>query len=113
MIKPTMEEARLLARNNKMVPISLEMFADVKTPIEILKTIRAKSDNWYILESVNGGDNWGRYSFLGYNPTTAISGTSGIITIKNGASKSVVIEDAVNSLAECLPRFQRRSALGL
>lgn len=73
MIRPTMEEAKRLSEGKTIVPVALEIFSDVKTSIEILRNIRRKSDQWYILESVNGAGGWGRYPFLGCDPPLAVS----------------------------------------
>ncbi|MCL2194422.1 MAG: anthranilate synthase component I family protein [Oscillospiraceae bacterium] len=68
MIRPTLAQAKAAAQHHSIVPIALEIFSDTKTPMEILRQMRRQSDDWFILESVNGGDSWGRYTFLGYKP---------------------------------------------
>jgi anthranilate synthase component 1 len=82
MIRPTIDEARSLCRDNTIIPISLELFSDIKTPIEVLKRIKEKSDECYLLESVEGGEKWGRYSFLGYNPKLTVKCKDGIVEIR-------------------------------
>jgi len=106
MISPALDEAKRLAEGKTVIPISLEMFSDVKTPIEILRNIRQHSENWYILESVNGSDGWGRYSFLGYEPSVTVSGTSGIVTVKSGRSKEMLIRDPVALFREMLDGYK-------
>ena len=73
MISPTLEEAKKLAAGYTMIPVALEIFSDQKTPIEVLRSVKAKGERCFILESVGGGDSWGRYSFLGYKPVKTIS----------------------------------------
>lgn len=68
MIKPNLAQAKAAAQHHNIVPIALEVFSDTKTPIEILRQMRRQSEDWFILESVNGGNSWGRYTFLGYKP---------------------------------------------
>lgn len=106
MIRPTMSEAKMLAEGNHMIPISLEIFSDVKTPIEILKNIREKNKQWYILESISGSDTWGRYTFLGYHPTLTLSGTSGVITIKQGNSTNVILEQPIKRIRDTLTQYK-------
>lgn len=89
MIRPSMEEARDLSRTNRVIPIAMEIFADVKTPIQLLATIRKRSNDWFILESVSGSDNWGRYTFLGYKPSRSIFGTQGTVTIESKGIETV------------------------
>lgn len=72
MIRPSLKKAKELGFNNNLIPISKEIFSDIKTPIQVLRKLKEKSDRCYLLESVEGGEMWGRYSFLGYNPQMAI-----------------------------------------
>ena len=60
MIKPSMEEARGYCGDYQSIPISLELFSDIKTPIEVLKVLKATGKKCYLLESVEGGEKWGR-----------------------------------------------------
>ena len=72
MIRPTLAQAKAAAQHHSIAPIALEIFSDTKTPMEILRQMRRQSDDWFVLESVNGGDSWGRYTFLGYKPVQQI-----------------------------------------
>ena len=72
MIRPTMEQARNFCQDNTIIPICLELFSDIKTPIEVLKCLKAEQKKCFLLESVEGGEKWGRYSFLGFNPELTI-----------------------------------------
>ena len=83
MIRPGLDEARELCAGNTMVPIAMELLADVKTSIEILKSIRQGHRSFYILESVESADTWGRYSFIGYDPTMTVSGKCGLISVED------------------------------
>ena len=100
MIKPTLEEAKRISTGCAVVPIALEIFSDQKTPIEVLRNIRKQSDNWFILESVNGSDSWGRYTFLGYKPVLNVYGTGDTITVKNGMGETKTNADAVAVIRE-------------
>ena len=82
MIRPTLEEAKRLAGGHTIVPIALEIFSDIRTPMEILKVLKSRGKNAYILESVENADSWGRYTFLGYNPSMTVTGTDVFVTIK-------------------------------
>ena len=82
MLTPTLEEAQKLSEYG-VIPIKREIFADIKTPIEVLKILRGVSRHVYILESVEDREKWGRYTFLGYNPALEISTLDGELTVKN------------------------------
>ncbi len=54
------------AKTYNMVPVCSEILADMETPVSILdKLYPANKGSIFLLESVEGGDRWGRYSFLG------------------------------------------------
>lgn len=106
MIKPTLEEAKKLAQDNSVVPVALEVFSDVTTSIQLLKNIRRKSKNWFILESVTGSDSWSRYTFLGYSPTLAVYGANGTTTIQNGANETLHHGDPVTIVRKILAQYK-------
>ncbi|MDR1135606.1 MAG: anthranilate synthase component I family protein [Clostridiales Family XIII bacterium] len=85
MIIPDLTEARELSKGNTLVPISMELYADLKTPVEVLRTVTAAGQNAYILESAPGGESWSRYTFIGYEPLLEISGAGDrVVIIENG-----------------------------
>ena len=89
MIRPTLDEAKKFAenKNNTIIPIALEIFSDIRTPMEVLKVLKSKGKNAYILESVENGESWGRYTFLGYNPSMTLIGKDGVVTIKTSTDE--------------------------
>ena len=113
MIQPTLEEARRLAEGNTVIPVSMEMFSDVKTSIQILKNIREKSDRYFILESVTGSENWGRYSFLGYRPTMTVHGRDGVTKVAHDGSVTETREEPLEVIREILSRYKSSRIHGL
>lgn len=79
----TLNEARELAKDFKVVPISEEIMADIKTPMEVLRILKKESSHCYMLESVEDQKRWGRYTFLGFEPTMEITCTDGVVTVRN------------------------------
>ncbi|HXW83200.1 MAG TPA: anthranilate synthase component I [Candidatus Binataceae bacterium] len=62
---------QLAARGYNLIPVSREIAADLETPVSaFLKT--ARGDYAFLLESVRGGEKWGRYTFLGSEPHSVI-----------------------------------------
>ena len=70
-LQPTLEEVRALAAQPSIrrVPVKRELFADRITTIEAMRALRAASNHCFLLESAEADQRWGRYSFLGFNPT--------------------------------------------
>ena len=78
---PSLEEAKKIAGDEsyKRIPISYEIFSDTKTSIEVLRRLRILSNHCYMLESIEDSQNWGRYSFLGFNPILEITCQDGVL----------------------------------
>ncbi len=79
----SLEEARKLSEGYKVVPISREILADIRTPMEVLRILKGVSSHCYMLESVEKQERWGRYTFLGYDPKMEITCTDGRMVIRN------------------------------
>ena len=69
MIVPSFAEFEQLAQRGNLVPVSAEVHFDWETPISAYRKI-ANGDFSFLLESVEGGEKWGRYSFLGSSPSS-------------------------------------------
>ena len=82
MIRPSLIEVKQFdAQRYRRVPISMEMYSDRMTPIGVLKTLREKSRHCFILESAEDSQRWGRYTFLGFNPTLGITCRDGKVKV--------------------------------
>lgn len=79
MIQPKMNLLKELQKQNKYktAPVSMEILSDIKTPIQVLKILKGVSKHCYMLESVSGHEKWGRYTFLGYDPSLEITCQNG------------------------------------
>jgi len=64
MYQPSFAEFKKLAEKGNLIPVYREILADVETPVSVLMKLQ-KKEHVYLLESVEGGEKWGRYSFLG------------------------------------------------
>ena len=74
-ILPELSDAMKIAAQGiyKVLPVSCEILSDIYTPIEALKKLKKVSAHCYMLESVVEREKWGRYTFLGYDPTMEIT----------------------------------------
>ncbi len=97
MISPTLEEVKKIAKNKefKRIPVSYELFSDIATPIEVMRKLKAISKHCYMLESVEDSENWGRYSFLGYNPLLEFTCQDGVVSIKGNVNSDDFDESEV------------------
>ena len=67
MIHPEYDEFATLARRGNVVPVYRELLADLETPVSAFLKLH-RGGPGFLLESVQGGEKWGRYSFLGTEP---------------------------------------------
>ena len=81
---PTLETIRQLAQTKeyRRIPLCRELYADRYTPVEVMRILRKASRHCYLLESASQTEVWGRYSFLGYDPSMEITCTDGILRIR-------------------------------
>ncbi len=86
MVKPSFDESVILSKGMNVIPLWTEVYADLRTPIQILKTLKRMSVKYYLLESVEGGDKWGRYSYLGFDPALEVRGKKGDVEIISSVS---------------------------
>jgi anthranilate synthase component I, non-proteobacterial lineages len=90
MFYPDFSTARSLAGNYNIIPVSMEVHADMETPISIYKRLE-NSGCSFLLESVEGGEKWARYSFIGRNPFLTVRGgcKSTMLQYRNGKIEEV------------------------
>jgi len=87
LIYPSKQEFDRLAQEANVVPVTKEIYSDTKTPIGIFMRF-ADEQNSFLLESVEGGEKWARYSFIGRNPYMTFSSDGDEMTIvQNGKTK--------------------------
>ena len=83
MHSPTNEETeRFSAEGYGAIPVSRTVLADIRTPIEVLRTLMGVDSHCYILESVENRQRWGRYTFLGFDPILDIVCSDGRTEIR-------------------------------
>ena len=80
-ISPTREEFHKLAASHTVLPVWTEMLADVETPVAAyMKLVGDKPG--FLLESVDHGERWSRYSFVGRDPLATLTLRDGNISIE-------------------------------
>ena len=112
MIVPSLEEFRSLAKGGKLVPVYREVFADHDTPVSAFRKI---DDGPYafLLESVEGGEKWGRYSLLGSRPSVVFIARGGKSEILTGGKRVAGKKSPAEELAALLEQHQAIALPGL
>ena len=107
MIFPDFSQFSTLAQQGNFVPVYQEWVADLETPVSAWYKICAGQPYSFLLESVEGGENLGRYSLLGCDPLWVLE-TKGNCTTQRyrDASVKVFEGDPFEILANCLKPYQ-------
>lgn len=113
MYYPDYEEASRYEKDYNMIPVCREIYADVITPITLLRKLSQVDSRFFLLESVEGGNRWGRYSFLGVNPLMQISAKDGVVTLKSGAIEQKEEKEPMEALKEQLAKFKTPKLAGM
>ena len=86
-----------------LAPVSMEILSDFITPIEAIRILKAASTHAYLLESAKANENWGRYTFLGFEPELSISCIDGKMNVDG---KEFECSDPTNYLRELLKKYK-------
>lgn len=72
-LEPSLGEVRTLARPGRLVPVYAELLADLETPVSAYLKLAAGEPYAFLLESVEGGERLGRFSFIGAQPRRVLT----------------------------------------
>ncbi len=112
-ITPNKEAFLEKAKQGNLIPVWKEILADQETPVSAYERVRQflrekdQASHTWLLESVEGGEHIGRYSFIGGTPRAIIRacGTSTVIT-EGGRISEVNNADPLDVLKEYMARYQ-------
>jgi anthranilate synthase component 1 len=100
------EQFRELARRGTFVPVCKEIVADLLTPVSAFLKIAEHADYAFLLESVEGGEHVGRYSFLGKDPFLILRARDGKTTMERGGATSESDRPFVETLRRLMADFR-------
>ena len=80
-VLPELDEFRRLAADHRVVPVWRELLADLTTPVAAFARVVGDGDG-FLLESVEGGDRWSRWSFIGRRPHGTLVSKDGTLRIE-------------------------------
>jgi len=108
MYTPQVQEVIRLAREYNLIPVVRHLLADTETPIRVFQQFYSEKQA-FLLESVEGGVKWARYSFIGTDPFLTIRAKNGAVEIVNGSSKRYEEEKPVEVLKALLRSYHSPS----
>lgn len=95
-----------LAQRGTFVPVCKEIVADLLTPVSAFLKIAEHADYAFLLESVEGGEHVGRYSFLGKDPFLVLRSREGKTIVEKAGATSELNEPFVRTLRNLLAEYQ-------
>ncbi len=84
---PTKEQYIELAADKNAIPVCVEVLADTETPVGLLRKVGNGDGPAFLFESVEGGERWGRYSFLGFSARARVRVYSDAVEIEENGEK--------------------------
>ncbi len=111
--KPDRKTFLKLAQEANLIPVYQEVLVDMETPISLFYKVSV-GHYAFLLESLEGGEKWARYSFIGVNPFLIFRSRGQQITLLDRhGERRLESEDPLEEVREILSRFKAANIPGL
>ncbi len=107
MFQPSLDDFKKKAKQGNLIPVYREILADMETPVSAFQKID-DGRHAFLLESVEGGEKWGRYSFLGSRPSVVVRSFDRKVEIirKGNVEIHLFDRDPLESIKKILSAYQ-------
>jgi len=105
-IRPSFDEFCSLAAQHTVVPVWCELLADLETPVAAFVKLVGEQPG-FLLESVEHGERWSRYSFVGRSPSATLVLRNGTLTTEGSVPDSVPLNAGILAALDELLRIYR------
>ncbi|GFP33487.1 anthranilate synthase component I, partial [Candidatus Hakubella thermalkaliphila] len=102
---PSKDEFLQLARDYNLIPVYQEIVADMDTPVSVFKKMN-DGQSAFLLESVEGAERWGRYSFIGSSPFIIVESRGNQVVIQENGEQKQIREEPLKVIAQILSRYR-------
>ena len=113
MLLPDFKEFSRLAREATLIPVVKSITADLLTPVSAFLAISQKETHAFLLESIERGEQIGRYTFLGAAPYMRVKGQKGKVEIQRGRHREIVDDNIFQVVKRLLREHRPASVPGL
>jgi anthranilate synthase component I len=110
---PALAEFLKLARTHTLIPVCRRLVADLETPVSAFLRLAADEPESFLLESVEGGEKLGRYTFMGVRPATKLVARGDQITNWQGKRQTTAQGDIFETLKAALASHKPAHVAGL
>jgi anthranilate synthase component 1 len=110
--RPDPAEFATLAKSHAIVPVWCEVVADTLTPVAAFANMVGQEDG-FLFESVEGGEHWGRYSFVGRRPLATLTARGKSVSADGRLGVGSSEEGILSAIEHLLARFRSPTLDGL
>lgn len=100
-LRPTRDEFRALARTHTVIPVWRELLADLTTPVAAFARL-VGDDPGFLLESVEHGERWSRWSFIGRNPIATLTANGRDVEVVGTLPPGVPRDEGILAAVEAI-----------
>ncbi len=101
-IRPSRDEFRALARTHRVVPVWRTLLADLITPVAAFARVVGDRDAGFVLESVEHGERWSRWSFVGRHPLATLTARGRKVAVEGELKLDVPIDQGMLAAVEAI-----------
>jgi anthranilate synthase component 1 len=109
-LRPSRDEFRALARDHTVIPVWREVLADYTTPVAAFARL-VGDEPGFLLESVEHGERWSRWSFIGRNPLATLTARGRQVTAAGALPPGVPLDDGILAAIDHLLAVWKAPAL--
>ena len=104
MIYPSLDEAKEILNGGdyKRIPVKMELNSDMVTPLMVIRRLKKVSRHCFMLESAEADKTWGRYTFIGFDPTLEVTCQDGSLRIRSGVDITEKVEHPGESIRKII-----------
>jgi len=113
MLQPDFKEFSRLAKDATLVPVVKSISADLLTPVSAFLAVSQGEPHAFLLESIERGEQIGRYTFLGSRPYMLVRSRQGTVEIQRGRKRQVIQENIFQVTKRLLREHRPASIPGL
>lgn len=110
-VRPTRDEFRVLARSHTVIPVWRELLADLSTPVAAFLRL-VGDDPGFLLESVEHGERWSRWSFIGRSPLATLTARGRAVDVTGTLPGGVPLDEGILVAIEHLLDTWKAPTLG-
>jgi anthranilate synthase component I len=114
MVYPSFEDVKIKAEGFDYVPVAMDEMADTDTPVSVFMRFKDTSPYCFLLDSVEGGEKWARYSFIGHDPILTLRIKDGTAVLQHrGGTVEKMKGNPFRIVQSVLSRFRSAPVEGL